>query len=127
MVDRFGAKTTMVITGVASGFGLMAIPFVIQSEDIGSIPGWTAFCASVLIWSTSVAAQNPSITALAQEIAPEGGEATAMALPRATGDAMYLFVPFLLGVVVDSGVPMGSECFVAGFCGLLGVAALVFF
>jgi len=133
LVDKFGAKKTMVFTGVVSGTALMSIPFFLQMPDniviggvVGVFPAWAAFCTSVLTWSIAVAAQNPSIAALAQEIAPEGSEATAMALPRASGDAMYLFAPFLLGTVADiSELPLGSECFVAGFCGLLGIGALV--
>ncbi len=127
LVDKFGAKKTMVFTGVVGGTALMSIPFFLQMQDLGgTFPAWAAFCTSVITWSVAVAAQNPSIVALAQEIAPEGSEATAMALPRASGDAMYLFAPFLLGSVADmAGLPTGSECFVAGLCGLLGVGALV--
>ena len=126
LVDKIGAKRTMVLTGIMSGVGLMAIPFALEVQSVNEFPVWVLFCASVLTWSTSVAAQNPSITALAQEMAPEGSEATAMALPRAAGDGVYLFAPFLLGTVADfAGLPMGSDCFFAGFCGLLGVVAFV--
>jgi len=127
LVDKYGAKTTMIITGVTSGVGLMSIPFALQIPNVDTVfPTWALFCASVLTWSTSVAAQNPSTTALAQELAPEGSEATAMALPRAAGDGVYLFAPLLLGTIADLDyAPIGSECFFAGLCGLLGTIVLV--
>lgn len=135
LVDKVGAKNTMVATGVTGGVGLISIPFSLivnaqqQPDDIllgGFLPTWSLLCISVLVWSTSVAAMNPSITALAQEISPEGSEATAMALPRAAGDSMYLIAPLLLGAVADlNNVPVGTECAVAGVLGLVGVAALI--
>ena len=45
-----------------------------------------AFSAAVLSWSIGAAAQGPALTAIAQQQAPKGAEATAMALPRAAGD-----------------------------------------
>ena len=54
--------------------------------------------------------------------------ATAMALPRAAGDSVYLVAPFLLGYISDlAGVPNGTECAFAGICGFLGVLALAGF
>jgi hypothetical protein len=102
----------------------MAVPFALGAQDVGAIPTWALFSTSVLTWSLAVAAQSPSTTAFAQEISPEGSEATAMALPRAAGDSVYLFAPFLLGSIADmAGLPSGSECFFAGFCALVGTAA----
>ena len=50
-----------------------------------------------------------------------GAEATALALPRAVGDAVYIGAPFLLGLVADaSGAGRGVECAVAGFAGAAG-------
>jgi hypothetical protein len=46
-----------------------------------------AFVVFVLGWSTAAAAQGPALIALAQELAPAGRESTALALPRAAGDA----------------------------------------
>ena len=135
LVDKLGAKTTMAVTGTVAAIGLMLVPYSLvltntltnTPESAGEgIPTWACFTGAILLWSTSVASCGPATTALAQEFAPEGSEATAMALPRAAGDGVYLFAPFLLGSVADlANLPLGSECFVAGFCGLLGVAALV--
>lgn len=124
--DRIGAKNTILLTGLFSGVGLILIPFSLQisSPEYLHLPDGAAFSASVLIWSTSVAAQNPASIAFAQEISPEGSTATAMALPRAAGDSVYLFAPFLLGLVSDAKVPVGTDCAIAGICGLLGIAAL---
>jgi len=127
LVDKIGAKATMAVTGTTAGIGLMLIPLSLKVQNLDSIPTWALFTTSVLLWSTSVASCGPASTALAQEFAPEGSEATAMALPRAAGDGVYLFAPFMLGSIADLvGLPLGSECFFAGFCGLLGVVALVF-
>jgi predicted MFS family arabinose efflux permease len=126
LVDRYGAKTTIILTGLASSVGLMLIPFALGFTDNLLFPTWLAFSICVLIWSTSAAAQNPSITAFAQELAPSGYEATAMALPRACGDAVYLIAPFSLGFISDlDNIPAGFECFFAGFCGLIGAIVFV--
>ena len=122
--DRIGAKNTILLSGIFSGLGLILIPFSLQINSPEYLPDGAAFCAAVLIWSTSVAAQGPASNAFAQEISPEGSTATAMALPRAAGDAVYLFAPFLLGLVSDASLPDGTDCAVAGICGLLGIAAL---
>ena len=69
------------------------------------------------------------MTALAQESAPIGAEATALALPRAAGDGTYIIAPFLLGLVADyysSANYSGVECGVAGLFTLLGVFTLLF-
>ena len=125
LTDNIGSKNTLVITGLASGVGLVAIPFALAAGNTGSVPAWLLFSFCVITWSISVAAQNPSTMALAQELAPEGSEATAIALPRAAGDSVYLFAPFLLGAISDmASLPNGSECMFAGICAILGTAAL---
>ena len=126
--DKLGSKQTMLLTGVTSGLGLILIPFAIQMKTPENIPDGAAFIAAVLLWSTSVAAQSPASNAFAQEISPPGSTATAMALPRAAGDSVYLVAPFLLGYISDlAGVPNGTECAFAGICGFLGVLALAGF
>lgn len=122
--DRLGSKETILLTGVVSGLSLVSIPFALQMNTPEFIPDGSAFIVSVLMWSTSVAAQIPASNAYAQEIAPPGSTATAMALPRASGDAVYLVAPFLLGFISDSGAADGIECAFAGICGLVGLAAL---
>jgi len=122
--DRLGSKETVLLSGVISGFALVSIPFALQMNTPDFLPNGSAFIASVLIWSTSVSAQVPASNAYAQEIAPPGSTATAMGLPRASGDAVFLVAPFLLGYISDSGAADGIECAFAGFCGLVGVAAL---
>lgn len=66
------------------------------------------------------------MTALAQQYAPKGAEAEALALPRAAGDAVYIVAPGLLGLVADrAGAAMpGAECAVAGAMMLLGALGL---
>ena len=124
LADRIGAKNTIIITGISSGIGLILVPFALQITSPEFLPDGAAFSAAVLIWSTSVAAQGPATNAYAQEIAPAGSTATAMALPRAAGDGVYLFAPFLLGLVSDANVPDGTDCAIAGISGLLGITAL---
>jgi MFS-type transporter involved in bile tolerance (Atg22 family) len=66
------------------------------------------------------------MVALAQELAPPGAEASALALPRAAGDGAYIVAPFLVGLVTDASsktVP-GAECAAAGLAVLAGSGAL---
>lgn len=133
LTDRTGAKMTVMLSGLFSAVSLMLVPFALQIESLSlSIPikeglalegPALAFSAVVIGWSMGAAAQGPALTALAQELAPKGTEATAMALPRAAGDGTYIVAPFLLGLTTDSLAP-GVECAVAGSAILLGVLAL---
>jgi MFS family permease len=138
LTDRAGAKFTAVLSGVGNALCLLLIPAALGSSvdisdlhvsipligsDLGSDA--VAFVILVVLWSLGVSAQGPALTALAQELAPLGSEATALALPRATGDGTYIVAPFILGAVADS--PMtgaGAECAVAGAAGLLGAIIL---
>ena len=120
MIDRFGAKQTSVFSGSIAGFALIGIPILLSQQH-----PQTGLTVCVLIWSLSVAALSPSLIAMGQQIAPLGEEATAMSLPRASGDAVYLVAPFLLGLLADNpSLPMATECAMAGICTLLGIGAL---
>ena len=120
MIDRFGAKQTSVFSGSIAGFALIGIPILLSQQH-----PQTGLTVCVLIWSLSVAALSPSLVAMGQQIAPLGEEATAMSLPRASGDAVYLVAPFLLGLIADNpSLPMATECAMAGICTLLGIGAL---
>lgn len=135
LTDYTSAKTTIILSGLMSATGLFLIPFALNSLTFGDetfgilgrdMSGQAAaFSLVVLAWSIGAAAQGPALTALAQELAPIGAEATAMALPRAAGDGTYIVAPFLLGLISDMGssVP-GTDCAVAGVIGFLGVVAL---
>ena len=59
-----------------------------------------------------------------QELAPKGSEATALALPRAIGDAVYIVAPFALGVVTDTVPIRGAECAIACTLSLVGISLL---
>eukprot|EP00592_Proboscia_alata_P010428 CAMPEP_0194362864 /NCGR_PEP_ID=MMETSP0174-20130528/10712_1 /TAXON_ID=216777 /ORGANISM="Proboscia alata, Strain PI-D3" /LENGTH=469 /DNA_ID=CAMNT_0039136037 /DNA_START=227 /DNA_END=1636 /DNA_ORIENTATION=+ len=143
LIDRAGARFTALTSGLISGVSLMLIPLVLNyypssiaiTSAVVSIDAvetasfsntGAAFVTVVLIWSTAVAAQGPALTAIAQKLAPSGQEATSMALPRASGDALFLVAPSLLGSVADwaslqEKSLFGLECGVAGTFGLLGV------
>lgn len=140
LTDRVGARFVVVASGIIGGLGLFLIPLSLdsgwvwlQSLDVLSIPGSdvvlsarsVAFSLLVLTWSLGAAAQGPSLTALAQELAPPGAEATALALPRAAGDGTYIVTPFLLGTIADATTITGVECGVAGLASFLGVLALM--
>ena len=120
--DRIGPKNAVTVAGICSGLGLILIPISLLNEL--PIPTSAAFTASVLIWSMSAAAMTPASTAYAQELAPKGSTATAMALPRAAGDTVYLFAPFFLGIISDANVLDGTDCAIAGFFGIIGTVAL---
>jgi MFS family permease len=134
LTDRTSAKATAVLSGIVSATGLILVPFALGLKDtdfsfsfLGTSMGVpaAAFSAVVVTWSLGATAQGPALTALAQELAPAGAEATAMALPRATGDGTYIVAPFLLGLVTDSTFfSPGAECAFAGTATLIGVLAL---
>ena len=120
--DQVGARVTAMVSGLVSAAGLLLVPVVLAAP----LPGvWTggAFSALVILWSLGAAAQGPALTALAQELSPPGKEATALALPRASGDGVYIVAPFLLGLIADV-CPPGFECAVAGAATAMGVLAL---
>lgn len=136
LTDKTNAKLTAIICGTVSAIGLLLIPIAISlpeghygndalfaGQGIGIRD--ISFFAAVIIWSLGATAQGPALTALAQQLAPMGREATALALPKASGDGTYIIAPFLLGLVTDSvsSIP-GAECAVAGTAMLLGVIAL---
>lgn len=120
LTDKTSAKFTAILSGIVSATSLILIPFSLSLEDSDVA---VAFCAVVVGWSIGASAQGPALTALAQESAPFGAEATSMALPRAAGDGTYIIAPFLLGLVSDIASP-GTECAVAGIAVLLGILAL---
>ena len=138
--DQTSAKSTAILSGIVSATGLLLIPFALMDSTTMVFGGndytlsilgqdmsgsAAAFVIVVLLWSMGAAAQGPALTAFAQELAPAGREATAMALPRAAGDGTYIVAPFLLGLVSDLDTSVvGSDCAAAGIMGLLGVLAL---
>jgi MFS family permease len=136
LTDRFGSKTTAILSGTLSAVSLILIPltlgdlfsdehFRLSAGGLELAGRSLAFSVVVLGWSVGAAAQGPALTALAQQQAPKGAEATAMALPRAAGDGTYIVAPFILGVVTDAAVNApGVECAVAGMAGVLGVFSL---
>ena len=133
LTDRAGAKTVVVLSGVVSAVGLIMIPLALGSSELPEVyllgndmtGAAAAFAALVIAWSLGASAQGPALTALAQQLAPVGAEATAMALPRAAGDGTYIIAPFALGLVTDQAIGMpGAECAAAGLASLLGTLAL---
>lgn len=136
LTDRAGARTAVVCSGFLSAIGLILIPVSLGgafdsmhlSLHLGDIVLDTsalAFSGSVVTWSLGASAQAPALVALAQQNAPKGGEATALALPKAFGDGTYIGVPFLLGLVTDAYTEVpGIECAVAGMASMMGIIAL---
>jgi MFS family permease len=146
--DRTSAKLTAILSGIVSAAGLILVPLALSDSSSSSLLSFldsgngsvnlqlpfiggiemtnqaVAFSVVVIAWSLGASAQGPAMTAVAQQLAPKGAEATAMALPRATGDGTYIAAPFLLGLVTDSIVSMpGAECACAGAATLLGTLA----
>jgi hypothetical protein len=142
-------------SGVTSGVALLCVPLALERaqsstdevrprhSNIRAVPQqilcrcsdrarWNhggqaavAFGGAVLLWAVGAAAQGPSLTAYAQELAPRGAEAESLALPRAAGDGTFIAAPFLLGLVADAlPATPGAECAVAGGATLIGVAVL---
>lgn len=138
LTDAIGARFTVIFSGCVSAAGLILIPCVLNgigfdysSVDL-SIPflgnlnsSEAGFVCAVLLWSVGAASQGPALTALAQELAPFGEEATALAFPRAAGDSTYIVAPFILGTIADKTPGLGLECAFAGILGLLGTLAFM--
>ena len=140
LTDKVGARFTVVFSGCVSATGLILIPCALNgigydySSVNVSIPflggnmngSETCFVCAVLLWSLGAASQGPALTALAQELAPNGKEATTLAFPRAAGDSTYIVAPFILGTIADKtsiATGLGLECAFAGFVVLLGTLA----
>ena len=146
LTDQLNPKKTICLSALLSSLSLMTIPFALQGDFLQdtslvlSLPEfWTrgasevllqgtplAFALVVILWSIGAAAQGPALTALAQELAPLGAEATSMALPRAAGDGTYIVAPFVLGLVADYAPWKGAECALAGATTLIGALVLAF-
>ena len=146
LTDQLNPKKTICLSALLSSLSLMTIPFALQGDFLQdtslvlSLPEfWTcgasevllqgtplAFALVVILWSIGAAAQGPALTALAQELAPLGAEATSMALPRAAGDGTYIVAPFVLGLVADFAPWKGAECALAGATTLIGALVLAF-
>ena len=114
------------LAGCLCSASLLLVP-VALAAPLGDDPlaNGLAFGGLILLWSLGVAAQGPALTAVAQELAPAGAEATALALPKASGDAVFIVAPSLLGLITDNEAFMGTECAVAGAFSLLGAVALL--
>jgi len=119
LADRFGARATAVGAGGAAGAALAATPAALALDDPAA-----PFSLLIVLWSACVAAQGPAAQATAQRLAPRGGEAEALALPRAAGDAVYIVAPVCLGLVADARIAPGAELALAGAATALGAAAL---
>ena len=123
LTDQRGARATAIASGVTSGVALLLVPVALSSTDAQFAA--PAFAALIVLWSIGATAQGPSLTALAQTLAPAGAEAESLSLPRAAGDGTFIFAPALIGGVADAMPAMpGIECAVAGGAVLLGVAGL---
>ncbi|KAL7464629.1 hypothetical protein ACHAXS_004964, partial [Conticribra weissflogii] len=153
LADEIGAKKAAGVAGAVSGVSLALVPLALSvshffgggtinvvdppldssSEGMNAIlnqaggPEGLLFALLVLLWSTGAAAQGPALTALGQEMAPVGAEATALGLPRAAGDGTYVVAPLALGYVTDrlGGAVPGIACTVAGVAMCLGSLALL--
>lgn len=154
LTDRWGARDTAVASGMVSALALLLIPVALATTsttittdsspwgllqwpmftNAGMTPQAASFVALVLLWSLGATAQTPALTAVAQTLAPRTATATAMALPRATGDGTYIVAPFLLGLTSDffasstlsstGGGLQGVDCALAGLATLIGALGL---
>lgn len=145
LTDKAGSRVSAAAGGILSGGALALVPVGLSLKTMdttitvdgsgsssllsswGYSPEATAFCILVLLWSIGASAQGPSLTALGQENAPLGSEATALGLPRAVGDGTYIVAPLILGYVTDKlgdTIP-GISCTIAGGAICLGSVALL--
>ena len=142
LADRSGPRLAAAIAGVLGGLSLAFIPIAFSQTKL--IESWTlmdntifaglgnpeaaaSFVLLVLFWSVGASAQGPALTALAQEKAPVGNEASALGLPRFVGDGTYIVAPLIMGYFCDlvKDIP-GIGCTIAGSAIMLGSLTLLF-
>ena len=156
ITDKTGSRVTAAVSLALSGLALALVPVGLSLEAVESTttivdgsgssslveglsssssfwqsvsnhPDAASFVLLVLLWSVGASAASPALTALGQENSPQGGEATALGLPRAVGDGTYIIAPLLLGYFSDKigDVVPGIGCAIAGGAICLGSAALL--
>ena len=91
--DKFGKK---LIVGAALATAAAGLFFGANAETQSQL----MFCIGA--WGVGTAAAGPAINALAQELAPEGGEGEALTLPKSAADLVFLVGPLALGVLDDA-------------------------
>jgi MFS family permease len=91
--DTFGKKLVVGVALSACAAGLfLGAESSTQSELTRAIGAW----------GVGIAAAGPAINALAQELAPKGGEGEALTLPKSAADFVFLVGPLVLGVLDDA-------------------------
>jgi len=74
-------------------------------------------------WGIGCAAAGPAVNALAQEIAPKGGEGESLTLPKTAADIVFLVGPIILGGANDLSDSEGAGILITA--AIAGVAAVV--
>ena len=90
--DKFGKK---VVVGAALAACAAGLFFGAQSQTQSELIFFIG------AWGIGTAAAGPAINALAQELAPKGGEGEALTLPKSAADFIFLIGPLVLGVLDD--------------------------
>ena len=91
--DKFGKKVIVGASLAACATGLF---FGAQSETQSELMFFIG------AWGVGTAAAGPAINALAQELAPKGGEGEALTLPKSAADLVFLVGPLALGVLDEA-------------------------
>ena len=91
--DKFGKK---LVIGAALATASAGLFFGANAESQSQL----MFCIGA--WGMGTSAAGPAINALAQELAPEGGEGEALTLPKSAADLVFLIGPLALGIVDDA-------------------------
>lgn len=142
LADRSGPRIAAATAGVLGGLSLALIPIAFSQtkpmeswilmdntifSGLGNPEAAASFVLLVLLWSVGASAQSPALTALAQEKAPVGNEASALGLPRFIGDGTYIVAPLIMGYFCDllKDIP-GIGCTIAGSAIVLGSLTLLF-
>ena len=86
--DKFGKK---IVAGTALATCAAGLFFGSQSATQSEL------MLFIGCWGVGVAAAGPAINALAQELAPKGGEGEALTLPKSAADLVFLIGPVALG------------------------------
>ena len=115
--DRYGRKTVIVPSALATGVAL--VMFCVAGSAF-----W--FIVACIVWSVAASVGGAAPGAYAADVAPAGMNAAAISGFRLLGDAGYVIGPLLLGVLADLFGPVSALTTAAVMMAAVGFAFAAF-
>ena len=112
--DAFGKRWVLTGSLALCAFGLVVAS---GSEDLEHLRFAVGF------WGVGCAAAGPAVNALAQELAPKGGEGESLTLPKTAADIVFLIGPVILGSANDFSDSESAGILITA--AIAGVASIV--